>query len=611
MSPPATSFPYFRRMTGRRRDGAGPVALAAAAGLSVLLSRGPGDLEIPPGWQCAAAAGFWAFACAAASRLPLWGLVLAGAWLAWHAVLLGAVWTGGPVIAAPVWGLLLLVLWKTAAAPAKPGGGRGAPFYLWILSALAAGWITAEPCGFNALTGWTGPLAARGNLVLGLLYAAAGVWLQPRLRRLLWARRGPSPRAVFVVAAGIMAAVMASGWRLDPRGAAGWTADFLRSLDSFSGLIWFWLGGTFVLALLHPAEEGTRRFIRAFSLRRAVIVMPLAWSAATLVEWLLVRRSGGLKPIHAALAELPAAANAHAWMGIVVLVTGAGFLWQGREGVRLLPRLNAVWLASFVALLAATPALVAAAFPDMRPEAAATLWPASVVLAALLPLEPGRTRAFMVEEEPEASRSTTPAGALLLMLGLLLTVETGGRSSWETRACPAALLGMLHLAPSRAFYLWWRRGRSAGPPLTVESQLWLTLAGALTALPLLQRGANSPVALAAGPLLWLPALLWLRWRRPRLDMAAGATAGALLAGGMLAAWMAPGLMLPEFPALSLLNPAAAREILWNGPDRFALEPPHFTLLLLLLCAGALLGGLVFRRPPPTGEIPVALPANAA
>ncbi|MES2708054.1 MAG: hypothetical protein V4726_15790 [Verrucomicrobiota bacterium] len=557
----------------------------------------------------------WAAACAAAASLPLWGFGLAGFWLAYHGLLLMASWAGTPVMPLPV----LWVLAVGLAVGSRRGTPRGWPEFLtWLGLCLGAGYFMSGPLGLNALPGVKGAFRDwAGAVLLAAVFAPA--WrLRPWFRRRRWAE--PSFGRVLAGSAAVIGlGLTASGFR-SFEGTMGWAAAVMDTCGYAAMLAWFWLAGGFAVSLLNLMECGTRLAVRGLTLRVVRRIFPFIWAVVTIVEWLGSHESavpwmdrigpGRLDHWMASWPwEIRVAAWGHAWAGVAALTAGAGFLWQGREGVRLMPRLHSLWISSFFCILAISPVL--AAYISPVPEHAGRIW----WWAPLLLL--GGIFQDMVQAGRNWHGETgegLPArlGWRMVMLGVLLAMECRNALPWPGAGGAAALLGMLHLALPRALHHWWTRGRTAAGLLPVSSQIWISAAGMVSVLPMLNHNPQSTGVLAFAPVLWLPVLLWLRCRRPGLAASSGALAGALLGSSTVAAWCRPGLLLPDVPLLSFLNaPLAATsgaEALANRPF---LDATHFSLLLLLTSTGAVLGAIVFRCRPPAGEIPIAIAEPAA
>lgn len=347
-------------------------------------------------------------------------------------------------------------------------------------------------------------------------------------------------------------------------------------------------------AVKRRAGEGGRWFL------------PGMWLAVTGVEWLAtheaVRPQAGRWPaglirwMQSWPADWRLVAEAHAWVGVAVVVLGAGFCWQGNAGRPMLGRLNAVWGGAFLCLAA-----VAQALPG---GAAAGDWDAAAWVGPVAILTGGGLGAVLHSIKDGRGQQAGPGagqwGVLLVVSGVLLAGEGGGMARWREGGGAAALLGLVHLALPLVLYRWWRRGCRTGRELSFSSQAGISVAGLLVVLPLLHRDAATVSQMAFCPVLWLPVLLWLRLRQPALDMASGSLAGGLLGSATVAAWSRPGLLLPEVPLFSWLNPPSG---IFSGMDFTArpfINPTHFTLLLLMTTAGALLGAMIFRAKPAPG-----------
>lgn len=587
-------------------------ALTALCAWSMVRSGGGSQGSAETGGLTVILAGLvWVAGCSAAAVLPLPGYAVAVFWLANHGLFLMGAWAGTPLMVLPVFWLLLLGL----AVASRRGSGQGWPaFAVWVGICAECGWLMSAPLRIPQLLRLPpGPVAEwiSAGLVTALLIPAW--WLRMRLRRRTWME--PAFGQALAGSALVMGFGLAGGWFRNPAVAEGWAAGVIDSCRFAGMLAWYWLAGGFALSLLTCSEWGTRQAVRALTLRLSSRIFPLLWAVVTLMEWIGSHPgvipwrerpgSGGLESWMGAWPwEMWVAAWGHAWAGVVALVTGAGFLWQGREGVKLLPRLNALWVASFFCFLAVSPVLSNYLFPLSEPAPEAGRWALLILLGGLASnlLQPENTNL----PKPSGESRRARLGWWTVLLGVVLGLEWQG-GVWPAAGGEAALLGVLHLGLPRALHGWWTRGRHSAGAVAVSTQILISAAGMVSILPMLCRNPAQPAALALAPVLWLTVLLWLRWRRPELTASAGALAGALLGSGAAAAWCRPGLLLPDVPIFSFLN----------APSAVLLEPrpflnaEHYTLLLLLTVTGALLGALLFRQRPPAGEIPVAIAEPAA
>lgn len=598
----------------------------------------------------------WAVACAAAaSALPLWGFALAGFWLANHGLVLMAPLAGTPMMALPVAWLVFLGL----CVGARRGSERGRRvFPAWVALCLGAGWFLSGPLGGAGIFGadglavWMGKLGLKGTardwaaaVIPALIMISAWKWR-------LWFRRhrwtNPGFGRVLAGSLTLMGTGLAMAAGRDAVAVKGWAAAVMDDCAYAAMLAWFWLAGGFALTLLKWVERGTRTVVRGITMHGARRIFPLMWVAVTVLEWLsthesavpLMDRIGPGRLDHWMASwpwEIRVTAWGHAWAGVVVLTAGAGFLWQGREGVRMLPRLHSLWAASFICILAVSPSL--AAYVTPVPERAGQLWWwAPIVLLGGIFQDLSQTRRNWRGEADDGGLSAR-LGWRIVLLAVLLALELRNELPWPSSGGVVALMGMLHLALPRALHRWWIRGRPVmAGGLPVSTQLWIAAAGMVSVLPMLHHNAQSSSILALAPVGWLPVLLWLRWQRPGLTLASGVLAGALLGSCTAAAWCRPDLLLPDVPVFSFLNapPAVIASVnagvenaavaAAGGPAAVSaggevrllaqaarpfLDAMHFSLLLLLTAAGSVLGALIFRSRPPMGEIPIAIAEPAA
>ena len=565
-------------------------------GMAAVWRVGQGGGSLPGGVVLALVGVVWAVAVASAATLPLAGFACAGLWLAWHGVALMSPWAGTPWLALPVIWLLAVALavwaWR---APARKAVG----LVLWLGISLGAGWLLAEPSGWNHWLSMPPRIAGLGWVVPGSAIAGVGIWLRPVWRG--WACTEPSFGRVWVGGLVVMGlGLTASAWRDFPA-AEGWAVGVVEASGPWAAMAWFWLAGAFAIGLVKGTIRATRRLGCHGTTAGRSWWLPAAWLGVTGLEWLATHPSARsvaawlpqrLVPwLQSGPVPLRMAAEAHAWAGVVVMVVGIGFALQGRDTLRLLPQLNALWIAAFGGLLAAGEALAVAAGTGWT--MAGTHWGPAVLLGAggfwLL-------AGLRKEGRHEPKENLPPRlGAMAVFLGILLAVEFQSAEAWAWRAGPAALLGLVHLALPPVLYHWYSQGRKTGPDLALSTRGWLVLAGLGSVLPLLHLNPHHASQLAFSPVIWLSVLLYLRWRQPWLDPACGAMAGALLGSATVAAWSRPGLLLPEVPLLPWLNPPSVVLVgpSGRGPGSM-MEAAHLTLLLIMGAAGALLGALVFR-----------------
>ena len=535
----------------------------------------------------------WTAAVAVAAGLPAWGYLVAGLWLGWHGVALMGAWTGTLWVALPV----LWWLWTGLAVVAWRGPrGRQVQLSLCVAMALWAGYLLAGPVGWNRLPGNMGGVLWVGRLLIGLAIALIGWWLLPRMRRWNWTLPNFGrvwAGSIAVLFVGLGAAV----WR-DAEASAGWAGSVLESCRWFGVIGWFWAGGLFGFAMVVLLEKGSRlsRITRPAIERR---VLPMLWFAVTGVEWVAsheeaqewVRRlpfeTGGWLvgwPSHWQIV-----AEAHAWGGVVVLVLGVGHLLQGRScGLpHTLLRLNTLWIAAFAALVLMMPAL-----PGSEGKALLVdRWgPLLVIIAGWTAAAGPLIRQCESRAEGSGGR---PWGLLVMGAGLMLAGQISDPGAWGGTGATAASLGMIHLTVPLLLYRWWNVDRQTHDRLTISTLGWLAALGIVGILPLLHRDAVAVSQLAFCPVWWFAVLVGLRVWRPGLDTTAGALAGGLMGSASIAAWSRPGLMLPEVPVLSWLNPPIEALFGSNLPPRPFFDAPHFTLFLLMTSAGAMLGVMVF------------------
>ncbi|RYD30956.1 MAG: hypothetical protein EOP86_18925, partial [Verrucomicrobiaceae bacterium] len=418
-----------------------------------------------PGLPTVILAGLaWSAACAAAASLPLWGFGLVSFWLAYHGLLLMAPWVGTAVMPLPV-------LWRVAvglAVGARRGTAPGwGPLTAWLALCAGAGWFLAAPLGLNRLFGgisllreWAGPI-----ILATVLAPAWGLrswfrrrrWTEPAFGRVL-------AGSLAVIGFGLAASILRSG----PEATEGWAAQVVNDCGYLSLLAWYWLAGGFAVCFLKIMESGTRLAVRGLTLRTVSRLFPLLWAAVTVTEWLgshesaerLRIRIGPGRLDHWMASwpwEIQVAAWGHAWAGVAVLAAGVGFLWQGREGVRLLPRLHALWMASFFCILAVSPVLAAFMTPVPAHAGQIWWWAPLVLLGGML-----RDLAQAGQERSVHTAEGLPArvGWRVAMLAVLLTLEWRNTTPWPVHGGMAALLGILHLALPRALHQWWTRGRA-------------------------------------------------------------------------------------------------------------------------------------------------------
>lgn len=576
---PGRAFPLSRRVRGGRprRSGDGLLFAALALGFAVLGVAGaiPAEGDATRWLLPSAVLTVWALGCAAAATLPAAGVAVAGIWLAHAGTLTFAA-------AEITWMLLLPVVWVLvpgvlAIVRTGPGSATAAG---WILLSLGVGWLIADLSGFNARLGWTGEAGWRGAVLPGTVCGWAGWQLAMEWRARGW--RELSPAVVLAISlAGASAIGMACASRSFPE-FSGWVQTVAGMMRTGAAFGWYVVAGGFGLLLVSAAGRISSAASHLLTLRLFAAAAPLVWLAVTAVEWMIAR--GAV----AAPAWLAAGAAMHRWAGVASLVMAAGFAWQGAQGIRILPRLNALWLMA----AAASPALAAAqAAGTVSADSAgpsAGLWPAVILAGGLawIAWQTGATGEW--RPGTPAARAAVPAG----ILGTYSLTAGGWPAPGIALACAA---GLLHVTLPCALYLWTTRHRDPAGRLPVLTQAWLSALGMVAALPIVKWNAESLWMLAAAAILWLFVLIWLRRTRPDSGPAEGALAGALVAGGTLAAWMLPGSLLPEVPYFEALNPPAGiTGETWPVRMRPILQPAHFYLLVAMQAAGAVAGALLFR-----------------
>jgi len=540
----------------------------------------------------------WSVGVAVAAELPLAGFVLAGLWLGWHGLSLMTPWAGTPVMVLPLaWLVLVALLVLVWRGPRRKWIGWG----LWGAVSLGSGYLAADPVGWNGWLGLTGNLAWVGRFLAGVGVGLLGAALRPALRAGAWSE--PDFGKVLAGSLVVMGSgVGLAGWR-DIAGAAGGAWETLRALGSWAGPGWFLLAGGFAGRLLEMAEWGSVELVRGLRWRRARWGLPGLWAGMTLLEW--GSTHGGSLPqvgLVTALARWSAAwpfdlkmvVWTHAWVGVVILVLAGGVGGPGRAGLRWWPRLNALWVAALVGLVAGAGALAGRVEANDAAQSA-RWWPVLVLLGGGGWIFQRLVHAWD-GADPEAGgwKATRQVrrtlGMLVILSGALLAVEWTSDTGWVSRGGAVALLGMLHFGLPVALHRWWGRSGGAGGNPGVATFVWLILGGMASALIVLNMDAQKSSLLGICPVVWAAVLIWLRVQEPRLGMATGMLAGALVAGVTVAAWCRPGVLLPEIPLIPWLNaPSEAQE----GGRPF-MDLPYFMLSGMMGTVGALLGGLIFR-----------------
>jgi hypothetical protein len=175
-----------------------------------------------------------------------------------------------------------------------------------------------------------------------------------------------------------------------------------------------------------------------------------------------------------------------------------------------------------------------------------------------------------------------------LSVSCAAVLSTVPDSQWETSRQLMVLAGMLHLAVPLALYASWRRRVRPGTGLDTVPRVMVFAAGYATALGILAVEPANPVALLAALPAVSAAMLVLGRTRPTLAPAAGALAGALFGGGLIAGWMMPyPPTIPFVPQPPWIN--ALRD--WGALGRPPLSGMHLSALVLAWTAGAGLGWL--------------------
>ncbi len=569
----------------------GKVALALVLGMAGVAAAAVAQ-EAPrwpwPGSIVGWAGLLWSLTVAAASRLPCWGFAVAALWLAWQAVALMGPWAGTALVAFPAVWLLVVALSCWAWEPqGEPKAGLAG----WGILSLGMGWLLGGPAGWNQLFGLGGPRGWVGHLLLSLVIAMAGYKLRPWWKSRSWTR--PGWGRTLVGSAVVMGVGLTFSLLRDAGATEGWAWGEVEMASGWSALMWFWLGGAAGVMLVGGAEWLTRLTVRGITLGPARQGLPLIWLAVTVAEWLATHAASPhlvVKWFRQGVSGWPwwarEAIAAHAWVGVATVVLGAGFLYQGRDTVRMLLRLNAVWLGALGALVALGPVLAAeAGDPGLtggRPGAAILL---GLGMAWLV-------RQLWQDVPYGSSRGPAAAWSLLTAFaGLIAAHAIHEHADGTWRNGPAAVLGVVHLVLPVMLHRWWVRGRPGNSPVSLKALAGLTMAGMAGVLPVLQAGPASVALLGWEPVWWVGVLWVLRRQCPHLETADGALAGGILGVSAAAAWCRPDLLLPMVPMIPWLNVPAG--VLAGDPRPF-LEPLHFTLLGLLGATGAALGALIFR-----------------
>ena len=573
----------------------GMLALAAWKMVAGMMTGGP-DRAWPEGVVPGLTGLVWAVGVAVASRLPVAGYAVTGIWLGWHGVSLMGVWTGTP-------GVSWLVMWWLAVGLAmlawRGPRRRDLATGLWLVMALGAGYLIAQPSGWSRMPWSMGDSPWSGRLVVSGVLALAGWWLLPRLRRWEWTE--PGFGKVLAASMGVAATgLAASQWR-DAEGAAGWAWEVVDGSGFLVSVGWFWFGGFFAVGLVRLSEWGGSALTGR---GRAARLLPVLWLVVTALEWLWTHSVPELWAtvcpqalrdwVNSWPGVVKVAARAHTWVGIAVLVMGFGFL-RRRDSGRALVRLNSVWAAAWVFVIV---------LHQVRPDGNATgvnNWMAW--LGPLAVLVGGGTWAMgLMVCEGAASPADVRSGlwgGMVLILGMLLARGYGSTGAWADERGSAAMLGGLHMALPQVLYHWWTAGRllENRPTMSLSTQAGICGAGMLGVLLLLHRDVATVSQMAICPVWWLAVLLWLRGRQPTLRTAEGALAGGLLGSVTIAVWSRPDLLWPAVPMIPWLNIPAGAFPGVTGAGRPYCDPAHFTLFFLMSGAGALLGALVFRDNP--------------
>ena len=597
-SEPVPLWGWWRRLgVGGRFCVLMSVGLAlAAAGMMVWNGLGVGPHRTGPDWVFILLMGVvWAVGVAVASGLPVGGYWVAGIWLGWHGVSLMGAWTGTPIVAGLlVWWLsvgLSMLAWRGPRHLAVAG-------LWWSAMAVGAGYLAAGPSGWSRLPGRMGESIWLGWLGWAAVLGAGGWWVRSRLRG--WAWTEPDFGKVLVGSMGVIAVGLGGSVLRDAGAAAGWAWGVAETSGFLASLGWFWLGGLFAAGVVAAVERVGQPWAGTGKRATGGWIVLVFWLVVTGLEWLatheIARQWGRRLPTELMkwLSTWPASwllvAKAHGWVGVVVAVLGAGFLWQGDGWRQALRRLNALWGGAFLILVLVAPALpggaATSAWGIMTWAAPAMVLLGGCILAMKSVIRDG--------SGPEVGNKMRPWGVMVLILGVMLAGQVKGLETWAGADGIAALLGVVHLSLPIVLYRWWHRGRREVGMLPLSTQVWISVMGMLGVLPLLHRDAGTVSQMAFCPVLWLPVLLWLRVRQPALDTAAGTLAGGLLGSAAVAAWSRPGLLLAEVPLFSWLNPPATVSPGMDLTMRPFINPTYFTLLLLMTSAGAVLGATIFR-----------------
>jgi hypothetical protein len=570
----------------------GAIPLAAVLLSGVLASGSP--LTLPFGLALFAAA--WAFTLSAATHLSLPGYVIVCAYLAWYGVLAGGALAGTPAFALPtVW-----MLWL--------GGAVGHTMLRWRrwlwLWALCFGvaYLTYGAWGLyrNLPEAWYWP----GQVILSLVYLGA-LALTNRLCKPLALGR------TFWGTLGVVVLFYAfAGWK----GSDALRENTELSFQGILGLVdlfWMWLGGSLFVGALEAGEWGTNKLGDLLPEKFTRWLWPVCWLAAAVVGYLLLWPSAPVQLMRP-LYRLGVYDWVDTWSyafyftvrgqvfvslaALVVMLVG----WVFRKRRWFPPALlsvlspawiNGVWIAAFIGQLGYHQAMTA--FWTVEAEAAAplTFWPALVLLGGLVwqmvTAGSGWTGASW-------ARLYGLVGALLLLVSVAVVLVGAGSSTVILEYTLYSFLGVLYLGVPLALRALLFRDVDVAP-LSGGQLAALFGLGCLSAVVVLGIDPYAGIHLALAPLLWIAALVLLRWRLSLDTGWAGATAGGALALGFATFWMSPE-MLP-IPLLAFINTWQQRYVdtVLNRPVMQAGQL-WFTLLALTTGVGVGLAWKLRRRP---------------
>lgn len=532
----------------------------------------------------------WAYAVAAASRLPMWAFVIVAVYLAWFGILplLG---TGAPIL------INIPLLWLLAVGWLGLRAMPGRWHRIWFLGlCLGAGYLSFSGFGLNRF--FPGPWNLPARLALGAIYFALAT--NPFILR--EQRALPSTARLFWITLVLFGGLVSAAVIFNPDVLAENEYTTLSSALAFLGLLWMLLSfGAFDGAMRTEqwaAREG-EKFLNGRVWRVGLLCL---WILVTLYEMpatytLIIPRFAYVSvPLAKALNRwvggsidampdpIYFAMILHQYVGMAVILASFVLILRKKFSAHWVSQLNAIWIGSFLILLAFQSVLFAINGATVEQGTQLTLG-ATVLLVIGVVWELAKSGADWTEQND--GRLFGVVALLLLALAALTFLYGIGDNSFAEQVVFYPLLGILFLGIPYLLLTLIAPRIGYNPP-GGSSLAALFGLGWIGALPLVVLSPNPGVHLLLAPLWWSIILFVLGKRLARLNSVwDGVVAGATLGLGFAAFWSHPeSFVFPFVPDITALSDAALAR------NFYQIETLWFTLGAVAV--GALIG-FVFAR----------------